>query len=92
MVRECPINFYAKKFSTTEFKIYTMLKIKIILNGEEKFLDHEMSVEQLIKKLDLDVKKIAVEKNLEIVSQDKFSQVMIEDGNHVEIVHFIGGG
>ncbi len=66
--------------------------MKIILNGEEKFLTQRLSVAELILDLDLDVKKIAVEKDLEIVNPEQFSEVMLDEGSRVEIVHFIGGG
>ena len=66
--------------------------MKIILNGEEKFLARQMSVAELILELDLDVKKIAVEKDLEIVNPEQFSEVILDEGSRVEIVHFIGGG
>lgn len=69
-----------------------MSKIKIILNGEEKFLARVMNVAELISELELDVKKIAVEKDLEIVNPDQFLEVMVEEGSRLEIVHFIGGG
>ncbi len=69
-----------------------MTQIKIILNGEEKFLTRKMSVADLIAELELDVKKIAVEKDLEIVNPDQFLSVMLDEGSRVEIVHFIGGG
>ncbi len=69
-----------------------MSKIKIILNGEEKFLARVMNVAELISDLELDVKKIAVEKDLEIVNPDQFLEVMVEEGSRLEIVHFIGGG
>ena len=69
-----------------------MSKIKILLNGEEKFLEQKISVAQLITDLELDVKKIAVEKDLEIVNPDQFLEVILDEGSRVEIVHFIGGG
>ncbi|MES2961380.1 MAG: sulfur carrier protein ThiS [Pseudomonadota bacterium] len=69
-----------------------MSKIKILLNGEEKFLEQKISVAQLIADLELDVKKIAVEKDLEIVNCDQFLEVMLDEGSRIEIVHFIGGG
>lgn len=69
-----------------------MSKVKIILNGEERFLESGMSVADLISQLELDVKKIAVEKDLEIVGCDKFEEVILDEGSRVEIVHFIGGG
>ncbi len=69
-----------------------MSKIKILLNGEEKFLEQKISLAQLIADLELDVKKIAVEKDLEIVNPDQFLEVMLDEGSRIEIVHFIGGG
>ena len=44
-----------------------MSKVKIILNGEERFLEQRITVAQLILDLELDIKKIAVEKDLQIV-------------------------
>lgn len=66
--------------------------MKIILNGEEKSFDSSISVEELIKKLNLDSRKIAIERNLEIVSKSQYDSVLIESGDRLEIVHFIGGG
>ncbi|MFT7099234.1 MAG: sulfur carrier protein [Rickettsiales bacterium] len=42
--------------------------------------------------LDLDVKKIAIEKNYEIILPEEFGKNMLNDGDRIEIVHFIGGG
>lgn len=69
-----------------------MSKIKIILNGEEKNLPQKMTIADLILHYQLDVKKIAIEKDLEIINPQKFSEVIIDEGSRVEIVHFIGGG
>ena len=69
-----------------------MSKVKIILNGEEKFLQQKSTIADLIADLGLDVKKIAVEKDLEIINPDQFLRVMLGEGSRVEIVHFIGGG
>ena len=66
--------------------------MKIFLNGEEKILATKMTVAELVAMLELDVKKIAVEKDLEIVNQDRFSATVIDEGSRIEIVHFIGGG
>ncbi len=69
-----------------------MSKIKIILNGEEKILPNKMTIASLILELELDIKKIAVEKDLEIINPDQFNSVILDEGNRLEIVHFIGGG
>ena len=46
----------------------------------------------LIKELGLDERKIAVERNREIVPKTQFSSVRLCEGDKIEIVHFIGGG
>ena len=69
-----------------------MSKIKIILNGEEKFLPQKTTIAKLIEEYQLDVKKIAIEKDFEIVNPQNFSSVIVDDGSRIEIVHFIGGG
>ncbi len=66
--------------------------MKIFLNGEEKILETKMTIAELVEKFELDVKKIAVEKDLEIVNPDLFSSTVIDEGSRIEIVHFIGGG
>lgn len=66
--------------------------MKIFLNGEEVKLDSITTIEQLINKYKLDVRKVAVEKNLEIVPQSAFSETAVSEGDNIEIIHFIGGG
>lgn len=69
-----------------------MSKIKITLNGEEFNFDRDKTVSDLVNKLDLDLKKIAVELNYKIVLFDDFSNLKINENDQIEIVHFIGGG
>jgi sulfur carrier protein len=69
-----------------------MSKVKIILNGEEKILEQKMTISQLIADLELDVRKIAIEKDLEIINPHQFMEIIIDEGSRIEIVHFIGGG
>ncbi len=69
-----------------------MSKIKIILNGEEKILAQGITISELIAEYGLDVKKIAIEKDLEIVDPNSFAEVVLDEGSRIEIVHFIGGG
>jgi thiamine biosynthesis protein ThiS len=69
-----------------------MAKIKITLNGEDKFIAEKSSIKNLLEELELDVKKIAIEKNYEIIMPEEFSDSVLSEGDRVEIVHFIGGG
>lgn len=68
------------------------MSIKFLLNGEERIINQPISLAALVGDLQLDVKKIAVEKDLEIVMPDVFEKIMIEENSRIEIVHFIGGG
>ena len=69
-----------------------MSKIKIILNGEEKTLPRHTTIADLITEYELDIKKIAIEKDLEIVNPASFAEIILDEGCRIEIVHFIGGG
>ncbi len=64
----------------------------ITLNGENVEVGNGCSVKDLLDKFSLEPKKIAVEKNLEIVPRSQFSDVIINEGDRIEIIHFIGGG
>ena len=66
--------------------------MEITLNGEKYTLETGSNIVNLIDKLDLDVDKLAIERNLEIVPKSKFAMTIIEEGDKLEIVHFIGGG
>ncbi len=68
------------------------ITISITLNGEPRTVPAGISVAALAALLELNPKKVAVECNLEIVPRSTLGEVMLEDGDHVEIVHFIGGG
>ncbi len=69
-----------------------MTKIKIFLNGELKEIEENLNISQLLLKLDLDPRKIAIEKDLEIINQQDFEKIFLDENSKIEIVHFIGGG
>ena len=66
--------------------------MKITLNGEPKDLIESVSVEALLGNLGIDARKVAVERNLEIIPKSKFGSTSVRDGDRFEVVHFIGGG
>lgn len=66
--------------------------MQITLNGESRNLTAALNVQGLLGDLGIDPKKVAVERNLEIVPKSQFETTMVEDGDRFEIVHFIGGG
>ena len=66
--------------------------MQIIINGEEKSFNTVLNVEQLLGEIGLDHNKVAVELNLEIVPKSSYRKTQLNDGDKLEIVHFIGGG
>lgn len=66
--------------------------MQITVNGEEKRYRTPLSVAGLIAALALEPRKIAVERNLEIVPKSLFAETALEDGDRIEIVQFVGGG
>ena len=65
--------------------------VKIVLNGEEREFT-ATTVTALIDEIGLDGRKVAVERNLEIVPRSQYLATAIDDGDRFEIVHFVGGG
>jgi sulfur carrier protein len=66
--------------------------MEIVLNGEPRALPHATTVQALLEMLGLAAARVAVERNREIVPRSAHSQTLLEDGDHVEVVHFVGGG
>ena len=66
--------------------------MRLTINGEERTFEEALSVEQLLGRIGLDPRKVAVERNLEIVARSTYPQTPLADGDRLEIVHFIGGG
>ncbi|MBP6876847.1 MAG: sulfur carrier protein ThiS [Phenylobacterium sp.] len=64
----------------------------LTINGEQRALRGVSSVAALVAELGLDARKVAVERNLEIVPRSAYGQTALADGDRIEIVHFIGGG
>jgi len=66
--------------------------VTVQVNGEHRRVAAGMTIAELASELGLAPEKVAVERNLEIVPRSTLGQVRIEDGDELEIVHFVGGG
>ncbi len=66
--------------------------VTITVNGEHKRVAAGLSLADLASQLGLVPEKVAVERNLEVVPRSTLRQVQVEDGDEIEIVHFVGGG
>lgn len=69
-----------------------MQTLAVTLNGETRCLAGPASIAQLLAEIGLDSRKVAVERNEAIVPRSTYHQIWLQDGDALEIVHFIGGG
>ena len=68
------------------------MAVSVTINGEEQNLAEALSLADLLLTLNITKGKVAIERNLEIVPRSLYAQTMVEQGDRLEIVHFIGGG
>lgn len=66
--------------------------MRLTVNGEERSFADVADVAGLVAALGLDARKVAVERNLEIVPRSTYARTGLAEGDRIEIVHFIGGG
>ena len=64
----------------------------IILNGDKHELSAPVSISDLLRQLDIDERRVAVELNLAVVKKTAYGSSVIREGDEVEIVNFVGGG
>lgn len=69
-----------------------MNEIRITLNGEPRTAAAGTSIAALVASIGLDPAKVAVERNRAIVPRSTLAEVMLAEGDELEIVHFVGGG
>lgn len=66
--------------------------MQITLNGEPYELEGPLSVADLLQKLSIDPRRVAVEHNYEILRRPLYADTIVHEGDRVEIVNFVGGG
>lgn len=66
--------------------------LTVTLNGERRDLPAPLTLAALLESLGLDARKVAVERNREIVPRSTYAATWVGAGDALEIVHFIGGG
>ncbi len=67
-------------------------RIELTVNGDARTFAAPQTVELLLEALGLDRRKIAIERNEEIVPRTSYAATHLASGDAIEIVHFIGGG
>ncbi len=66
--------------------------MRITLNGEPRDLAEPLTISRLLTTLDIDPRRVAVEHNLVIMKRATFDTTIVQSGDKVEVVNFVGGG
>ena len=67
-------------------------KMQIQVNGEARTIASGSTIIGLLNQLEIRPERVAVEVNLQIVDRQSFARQILQDGDRVEIISFIGGG
>jgi thiamine biosynthesis protein ThiS len=65
---------------------------QVFINGEKKEVPGSANLSQLLELLSLPAQRIAIELNREVVSRKDWETTAVNEGDRIEIVHFVGGG
>ena len=66
--------------------------IQVVINGEPREVPSGLDVNALLLHLGLPARRVAIERNLEIVSRPQWASTIVQPGDRLEIVHLVGGG
>jgi len=66
--------------------------VTITLNGDPFDISGPLTVSELLAKLEIDARRVAIEHNLVVIKRATFDEAIVSEGDQVEIVNFVGGG
>ena len=64
----------------------------VILNGENREVPENTSVEQLLERFSLPSQRIAIELNKNVVRRKDWAEIKLNEADKIEVIHFVGGG
>jgi thiamine biosynthesis protein ThiS len=64
----------------------------ITLNGEPFTLPAAVTITALLAHLEIDPRSVAVERNFLVIKRDAYATTLVDSGDQIEIVNFVGGG
>ena len=66
--------------------------MQIVINGETRDVPDALTMSQLLEQLKLEPRRVAVERNRQLLPRKQFDQAVLEAGDQLEIVTLVGGG
>ncbi len=64
----------------------------IKINGKDEVIDSKLNLAELIKNKNLLPERIVVEHNLRITRKEEWQKIILDEGDNIEIISFMGGG
>lgn len=83
-------DFYGKHYLLSIF--FLKGGLKVIVNGEEMNFAGNLTVSELLDKLNINEETVVVEVDLNIVDKDTYKIKKLSSGSKVEIIRYVGGG
>ena len=71
---------------------FIVISMFITINGERKEFSDNLNVAELLSQIGIDPRKIAVERNLQLIKRAEYDTTPLNDDDEIEIVNFVGGG
>jgi thiamine biosynthesis protein ThiS len=66
--------------------------VHIHVNGESREFSARLSLQQLMSEMELPHDRVAIELNHDVIRRAQWPETILNDGDRIEIVHFVGGG
>ena len=66
--------------------------MKVILNGEKNDIKENLTVRGLLAELKIESQRVAVEVNMKIIKKADYDGHVLNEGDAIEVVSFVGGG
>jgi sulfur carrier protein len=72
--------------------LYSPILVTITLNGEPFSVPDSLTISDLLARLQIDPRRVAIERNVAVVKRAAYDTTQIVEGDEIEIVNFVGGG
>ena len=66
--------------------------VTVTVNGERYDLPQPMTLSALLERLEVDARRVAVGYNGEVADRERYGEIVVRDGDRIDIVHMVGGG
>ena len=66
--------------------------MNVKINGEDHTFNDNITLENIIKELNITINSIVAEVNGQVITKEKFSNTVIKDTDVIELIKFVGGG